>query len=165
MAYETDATDVGTTTHVVVGLFDNANDAHQAINQLREHGFTSSQIGAAFRSRSLDRVTDRDANARSSGTAPHESWWEKIKDAFRPEEDKVEARREASSDATVGADPYAEGEYEYDYRDQEFLRIALLIFLATCRQAVQSSPCVRQIGPPRRSKFCPRIMAGSAMKM
>ena len=59
MAYETNATDVGTTTHVVVGLFNNASDAHQAINQLRGNGFSSNQIGAAFRGRSLDRYIDR----------------------------------------------------------------------------------------------------------
>jgi uncharacterized protein (TIGR02271 family) len=117
MAYETNATDVGTTTHVVVALFNNANDAHQAINQLRDSGFTSSQIGAAFRGRSIDR---RDAAATDlPGTVHHENWWEKVKDAFRSE-DKVEARRETASDAAVDADPYAEGEYEYDFADAEF---------------------------------------------
>ena len=40
MTYETNATEVGTPTQVVVGLFDNANDAHQAINQLRGNGFS-----------------------------------------------------------------------------------------------------------------------------
>ena len=98
MAYETNATDVGTTTHVVVGLFNNANDAHQAINQLRGNGFSTSQIGAAFRGRSLDRYTDRDAATSPSSTIPHENWWEKIKDAFRSE-DKVEARRDVAADA------------------------------------------------------------------
>jgi uncharacterized protein (TIGR02271 family) len=116
MAYETNATDVGATTHVVVGLFNNANEAHQAINQLRGNGFTSSQIGAAFRGRSLDRYTDRDAATSTSGAVPHESWWEKIKDAFRSD-DKVEARREVDANA---ADPYAEGEHEYDFSDAEF---------------------------------------------
>lgn len=119
MAYETNATDVGTTTHVVVGLFNNANDAHQAINQLRGKGFTSSQIGAAFRGRSLDRYTERGDATTASGTVHHESWWEKVKDAFRSD-DRVEARREAPVDATLGADPYAEGEYEYDFADDEF---------------------------------------------
>jgi uncharacterized protein (TIGR02271 family) len=116
MAYETNATDVGTTTHVVVALFNNANDAHQAIHQLRHSGFTSGQIGAAFRGRSLDRDT---AVTGIPGTVHHENWWEKVKDAFRSE-DKVEARREAGSDPAVYADSYAEGEYEYDFADAEF---------------------------------------------
>jgi uncharacterized protein (TIGR02271 family) len=116
MAYETNATDVGTTTHVVVGLFNNATDAHQAINQLRGNGFSTNQIGAAFRGRSLDRYTDRDAATSTSSTVPHENWWEKIKDAFRSE-DKVEARRDVAADA---ADPYNGGEYEYDFADAEF---------------------------------------------
>jgi uncharacterized protein (TIGR02271 family) len=119
MTYETNATDVGTTTHVVVGLFNNATDAHQAINQLRGNGFASDQIGAAFRGRSLDRYLER-GDSTESGTVHHESWWEKVKDAFRPGDDKVEARREAAADPTLGTDPYAEGEYEYDFRNQDF---------------------------------------------
>ncbi len=119
MAYETNATDVGTTTHVVVGLFDKANDAHQAINQLRGNGFSSNQIGAAFRGRSLDRYIDRGDATTTSGTVPHENWWEKVKDAFRGD-DKVETRREVAADSTLGNDPYAEGEYEYEFADEDF---------------------------------------------
>jgi uncharacterized protein (TIGR02271 family) len=119
MAYETNATDVGTTTHVVVGLFNNANDAHQAINQLRGNGYTSSQIGAAFRGRSLDRYAGRDAAISPSSTVSHENWWEKIKDAFRSE-DKIEARRDLAADTDEAAGPYAGGEYEYDFADAEF---------------------------------------------
>jgi hypothetical protein len=53
MAYETtsNAGGVETATQVVVGLFKNASDAHQALTELRAQGFSSSQIGAAFRSR------------------------------------------------------------------------------------------------------------------
>jgi uncharacterized protein (TIGR02271 family) len=120
MAYETNATDVGTTTHVVVGLFNNANDAHQAVNQLRGNGFTSSQIGAAFRGRSVAPYTDRgDVATTASGHIYHESWWEKLKDAFRSH-DRVESRREKAADSTSDPDPYAEGEYEYDFKDDEF---------------------------------------------
>jgi uncharacterized protein (TIGR02271 family) len=119
MAYETNATDVGTTTHVVVGLFDNANDAHQAINQLRGNGFSSNQIGAAFRGRSLDRSMDRSDAPTPAATVPHENWWEKVKDAFRGD-DRVETRREVAADSAPGADPYAEGEYEYDFADEDF---------------------------------------------
>ncbi len=119
MAYETDATDAGTTTPVVVGLFDNANDAHQAVNQLRGNGFSSSQIGAAFRGRSLDRYPERGDATTPSGTVQHENWWEKVKDAFRSD-DKVQTRREVAADSNLGTDPYAEGEYEYDFADDEF---------------------------------------------
>jgi uncharacterized protein (TIGR02271 family) len=119
MTYETNATDVGTTMHVVVGLFDNATDAHQAINQLRGNGFSSDQIGAAFRGRSIDRYMDRGDATTPSGTVHHENWWEKVKDAFRSD-DKVETRREVGTDPALGTDPYAEGEYEYDFTDDDF---------------------------------------------
>jgi hypothetical protein len=36
-------------SHVVIGLFSNGNDAQQAIGELREQGFKTNQIGAAFR--------------------------------------------------------------------------------------------------------------------
>ena len=38
-----------TGSQVVIGLFSNGNDAQQAIGELREQGFRTSQIGAAFR--------------------------------------------------------------------------------------------------------------------
>ena len=61
MAYEAtpNAAGVGTTTQVVVGLFNNAADAHQAVTQLRSAGFSSNQIGAAFRGQSIDAYTDQ----------------------------------------------------------------------------------------------------------
>lgn len=111
MAYETtNATSVGMATQVVVGLFDHATNAHTAVSELRASGFSSSQIGAAFR------------GDTSTGFAGHEKegWWEKVKDAFRPEEDKVETRREVAADATVNAAPYARDEYEYDFADDDF---------------------------------------------
>ena len=119
MAYATDPSNVGTTTQVVVGLFDNAKDAHQAVNQLRGNGFSSNQIGAAFRGQSIDRYTERGNATSPSDTVHHENWWEKIKDAFRGDE-KVETRREVAADSALQADPYAEGEYEYDYSGEDF---------------------------------------------
>src|SRR5665213_2994152 len=98
MAYEatSNAGGVGTTTQVVVGLFNNASDAHQAVTELRANGFSSSQIGAAFRNQSLYPETNRS----STGTLKHEgeNWWEKLKDAFRSG-DKVEARNEEALNA------------------------------------------------------------------
>jgi uncharacterized protein (TIGR02271 family) len=121
MAYEetTNATGVGTTEPVIVALFDDANDAHLAVTQLKDSGFSSSQIGAAFHGNS-SRYTDR--NVTSTGSAKHdgESWWEKVKDAFRPEEQKVEARREAAADPAVEFDPYAQNDHEYDFADRDF---------------------------------------------
>ena len=122
MAYEAtpNAAGVGTTTQVVVGLFNNAADAHQAVTQLRAAGFSSNQIGAAFRGQSIDPY--RTDNTAKTGAIKHdaENWWEKVKDAFRPD-DKVEARREvAAADSTLDTDPYARDEYEYDYAGDEF---------------------------------------------
>jgi uncharacterized protein (TIGR02271 family) len=122
MAYEAtpNAAGVGTTTQVVVGLFNDAADAHQAVTQLRAAGFSSNQIGAAFRGESIDRY--RTDNTTKTGAIKHdaENWWEKVKDAFRPEE-KVETRRElAAADSTLNTDPYARDEYEYDYAGDEF---------------------------------------------
>jgi uncharacterized protein (TIGR02271 family) len=119
MAYETtNAAGVGTATHVVVGLFNHASNAHQAVSQLRASGFSSNQIGAAFR----DQASTGVAGYSSTAEAGHakENWWEKVKDAFRPEEDKVEARREVATGTTLNADPYARGDYEYDFAGDDF---------------------------------------------
>jgi uncharacterized protein (TIGR02271 family) len=111
MAYEaTNASSVGTATHVVVGLFNHASNAHQAVSQLRASGFSSNQIGAAFRDQTSTRVAGHE----------NENWWEKLKDAFRPEEDKVDARREVAADATLNSDSSARGDYEYDFADDDF---------------------------------------------
>ncbi|HET6218362.1 MAG TPA: YsnF/AvaK domain-containing protein [Acidobacteriaceae bacterium] len=123
MAYETttNAAGVGTTTQVVVGLFNDANDAHKAVTELRANGFGPGQIGAAFRGRSLDRYANTGDAATSTRAIHHdrENWWEKVKDAFRSD-DKVEGRREAAADSTLNTDPYAPGEYEYEFSDNEF---------------------------------------------
>ena len=122
MAYEetTNAAGVGTFAPIIVALFDDANDAHLAVTQLRDSGFSSSQIGAAFRGDSISRYTER--NVTSTGTVKHdaENWWEKVKDAFRPEEQKVEARREVAVDPDVEFDPYARNDHEYDFADRDF---------------------------------------------
>ena len=44
-SFNSDAAD----SQVVIGLFSNGNDAQQAIGELREQGFRTNQIGAAFR--------------------------------------------------------------------------------------------------------------------
>jgi uncharacterized protein (TIGR02271 family) len=107
MAYETtNAAGVGTATHVVVGLFNHASNAHQAVTELRANGFSANQIGAAFRN-----------EAPTEPGYEKENWWEKVKDAFRPEDEK-EVRREAVADTTVNADARA----EYDFPGNDFER-------------------------------------------
>jgi uncharacterized protein (TIGR02271 family) len=127
MAYETtsNAGGVETAAQVVVGLFKNASDAHQAVTELRSQGFSSSQVGAAFRSRASDSYLDpSDAGAVSSETVQreHENWWEKVKDAFRSD-DSVERRKEAPNAAAgTNFEPelYSRGDYEYDLADDDF---------------------------------------------
>jgi uncharacterized protein (TIGR02271 family) len=122
MAYETNAPGVGTTMQVIVGLFNNGNDAHQALTQLRANGFSSGQIGAAFRGASqVPHSSRKDYGTTKSGELKQdaESWWEKVKDAFRSE-DKVETRREEATTPTLGNEYDSRAEYEYDYRGDDF---------------------------------------------
>jgi uncharacterized protein (TIGR02271 family) len=125
MAFEktTNAVGAGTTAPVIVALFDDAKDAHVAVTQLRDSGFSPSQIGAAFRGDSIGRYSDRDAAAATpAGTVKRdgESWWEKVKDAFHPDDRKVEARREVAADPDLDVDPYTRNDYEYDFEDRDF---------------------------------------------
>ena len=127
MAYEatSNAGGVGTATQVVVGLFKKASDAHQAVTELREQGFGPGQIGAAFRGRESDSYLDpNDAGAVSGETVnrEHENWWEKVKDAFRSD-DNVERRREyrdAAADTSFQPETYSRGDYEYDLANEDF---------------------------------------------
>ncbi len=127
MAYETpsNASGVSTATQVVVGLFKNANDARQAVTQLRAEGFSSGQIGAAFRGPGRDSYLDpADAGAVSSHTVRHEqeNWWDKVKDAFRGE-DSVERQRESrdvAANTSFEPETYSRGDYEYDLADDDF---------------------------------------------
>ena len=135
MAFEatTNAAGVDNAAQVVVGLFKHANDAHQAVTQLRARGFNSNQIGAAFRSRSQDSSSlDSYSLARSDdqsvpGSASvvdreHENWWDKVKDAFRGEDNSTGQREIRADDAASGLDPegYSRGEYEYDFAGHDF---------------------------------------------
>jgi uncharacterized protein (TIGR02271 family) len=127
MAYETTSNvgGVGTTTRVVVGLFKNASDAHQAVKDLRERGFGPGEIGAAFRGRETDAHLDpNDAGAVSGETVHggHENWWDKVKDAFRSD-DNIERRRESrdlAADTSFEPEIYSRGDYEYDLANDDF---------------------------------------------
>ncbi len=128
MAYENESnvTGAGTGAPVVVGLFANAEDAHRAVTQLRENGFSSNQIGAAFRNRragSLHGEGNRLGTTETTETSghAHEGWWEKLKDAFTGN-DTAEyqgSREGVSSSASAGTSGYATDDYEYDYSSSE----------------------------------------------
>jgi uncharacterized protein (TIGR02271 family) len=120
MTYETNnASGAGTTTQVVVGLFNDAQDAHQAITQLRAAGFTSKQIGAAFRTHSRDEYATH-SNAVSAKTTSHdgENWWEKVKEAFHSD-DTAGQRRDEAAGFTSGKDA-AVADHEYDFPAEDF---------------------------------------------
>ncbi len=127
MAYENESnvTGAGTGAPVVVGLFANAEDAHRAVTQLRENGFSSNQIGAAFRNRragSLHGEGNRLDTTETTGTSghAHEGWWEKLKDAFSGHDtDSQSERGDLSSAASAGTSGYATDDYEYDYSSSE----------------------------------------------
>jgi uncharacterized protein (TIGR02271 family) len=129
MAYETTSNVGGIETRapVLVGIFNDAGDAHSAITQLRENGFTSNQIGAAFRDR-FERESDAGyAGSEAAGGAGrrHESWWEKLKDAFRFDESKEARRRDSAeldnaalnterTSPTLDHEQYEDEQYEYE---------------------------------------------------
>lgn len=123
MAYETDTDRLGTTQQAVVGLFNDANDAHEAVTQLKANGFSSRQIGAAFRSGATDRYLDpADAGATRTGAVAHraESWWDKVKDAFRSEDESETRRDDVSANSTTRSESYAPSEHEYDFAGDDF---------------------------------------------
>jgi uncharacterized protein (TIGR02271 family) len=108
------------TAPVVVGLFKNADDAHGALTQLREQGFSSSQIGAAFRDKRIG--SHLDPSDAGTVSRDRESWWDKVKDAFRPD-NRAEGGREArdtATDSNYQPETYSGGDYEYDLAADEF---------------------------------------------
>ena len=122
MEYQANAGGVGTPAQVVVGLFNNANDAHLAVTQLRANGFSSQQIGAAFRSDARESYGDRSLSNSSAGVPAHESWWEKVKDAFRTDDRAEDTARVRTSNSEEGIDSeeYARSEYDYDFAGEDF---------------------------------------------
>jgi uncharacterized protein (TIGR02271 family) len=128
MAYETDPAGMAATP-IVIGLFNDSNDAQNAVTQLRTSGFSASQIGAAFRSRAVEPYTTSGSTASSKTESlkrDAESWWEKVKEAFRPDE-STPNRREVAAASDVGVDPYGEDryptdEYDFEYANHDFER-------------------------------------------
>jgi hypothetical protein len=58
-----------TDSQVVIGLFSSGNDAQQAIGELREQGFRSNQIGAAFRETAVG--SEYGSSERNRAQSPH----------------------------------------------------------------------------------------------
>ena len=65
---------------VIVGFFNNQRDAHEAVSELRDAGFTSDQIGLASRGGDA-AITQRDQH-----DGEDRSFWQKTKDFFTGEE-------------------------------------------------------------------------------
>ena len=83
--------DLRTSQSRVIAFFQRKEDAYSAINQLRDAGFTTSEIGLMAGS-----------NYESTGTTTtpeedHDSFWQKIKDFFTGERDEDYNYRDTSS--------------------------------------------------------------------
>ncbi|HZQ20391.1 MAG TPA: YsnF/AvaK domain-containing protein [Terriglobales bacterium] len=89
---QTPTNDLPTSEARTVAFFSNQNDAYDAINQLRNAGFTSSEIGLIAGS----EYDDSDAKGRTQAS---EGFWQKVKDFFTGEShDEDYDYRETSSD-------------------------------------------------------------------
>ncbi len=91
---QTPGNDLRTSEARVIAFFRNKNDAYSAINQLRDAGFTSSEIG-------LMAGTDYESTGTTGTTTrgkDHDSFWQKVKDFFTGDHDEDYDYRETSSD-------------------------------------------------------------------
>jgi len=87
--------DLSTSEGRVIAFFRDKDDAYSAINQLRDAGFTSSEIGLMAGSEYESTGTTA-STTRSS--KDHDSFWQKVKDFFTGEHDEDYDYRETSSD-------------------------------------------------------------------
>jgi uncharacterized protein (TIGR02271 family) len=120
MAFESNATGV-----IIVGLFDNGSDAQQAVSELRASGLSSRQIGAAFRQAS--GVSQPHESTSGEVKREAESWWDKVKDAFRGDDSEENRRERTAASGDVAADPYGTDRYslaenDYEYAGDDFER-------------------------------------------
>jgi len=75
---------------IVAAFFDNTRDAENAIQELRDHGFTSSEIGTSLQSEREGDIFS-EAGAGPAEIHPqltrhdHRSFWQKMKDFFSGE--------------------------------------------------------------------------------
>lgn len=91
---QTPGNDLRTSEARVIAFFRNKNDAYSAINQLRDAGFTSSEIGLMAGS---EYESTGSAGSTTRGK-DHDSFWQKVKDFFTGEHDENYDYRETSSD-------------------------------------------------------------------
>ena len=128
MAYEVTSNQSGVeaATQLVVGLFKNASDAHQALTELRHKASAPVRSALHFAVLQLIRISipaTRVLSPPRQFTANMINWWEKVKDAFRSE-DSVERRKEsrdvAAADTRFEPELYSRGDYEYDLADDDF---------------------------------------------
>lgn len=91
---QTPGNDLRTSEARVIAFFRNKNDAYSAINQLRDAGFTSSEIGLIAGS---EYESTGSAGSTTRGK-DHDSFWQKVKDFFTGEHDEDYDYRETSSD-------------------------------------------------------------------
>lgn len=89
---QTPGNELHTSEARIVAFFSKRNDAYDAIDQLRNAGFTSSEIG-------LMAGSDYDSSDAGGRTKTNEGFWQKVKDFFsgEPHEDGYDYR-ETSSD-------------------------------------------------------------------
>jgi len=93
---------------LVAAFFNNTNDAENAIQELRDHGFTSSQIGTSLESENdISRFSEAGgmepvAGEREHHYEGHRSFWQKMKDFFSGESDDFGTRAEERTQVTDG---------------------------------------------------------------
>lgn len=101
-------------TNTIVGYFSSQSKARQAVEALKEAGFSASQIGVAARGThgedpAVD-ISDNPSGTRSSTSATHaagESMWDKIKDFF---------------EGSPEPEPYADEATRGSYKSREVTR-------------------------------------------
>ena len=90
---QTPGNDLRTSQARVIAFFRNKEDAYSAINQLRDAGFTTSEIGLMAGSKYESTGTTTSTRAGKD----HDSFWQKVKDFFTGEHDEDYDYRDTSS--------------------------------------------------------------------
>ena len=119
------------TRSTIAAYFSTQSQAHTAVEELRDAGFTADQVGMAGRANTgnpmtgtpvtATPVTDAPASSAHATTTNHESTWSKIKNFFEgnePEPYADEKRRgdvvshEITSEGGYGTEGYNDSEYD-----------------------------------------------------
>jgi uncharacterized protein (TIGR02271 family) len=116
------------TSSTIVGYFDNFSDAQDAVDNLKDAGFTASQIGFARRSYNDAESHGAGRTATAKAGAAGESVWDKVKNFFEggsvePYADEKSrgdfANREVSETGSGYAQSGANND-SYEYGDDDF---------------------------------------------